>query len=420
MYIRDHAKKITDRINEPVSRLIVVTGPRQIGKTTLVRKILERDRSSVEYNYLAVDEPILASPYDYSTSQTTTAGIGVPKPDIEWLTVQWEKARKIADDPDNKRGYILILDEIQKIPQWSDAVKGLWDADRAVDRPLRVILLGSAPLLMQQGLNETLTGRYELIRMTHWSFMEMSQAFDLDLPRYVYFGGYPGAAQYINDQPRWVDYVRSALIDPNIEKDIFMMTRVDKPALLKQLFELGCHYSGRELSLTKMKGQLENAGNETTLAGYLDLLTKAGLLIGLQKFANQQHRRRASPPKLNVLNTALMTAMSGYTYEEARADRTFWGRLVESTVGSHLYNMGFPDCRLYYWRDGNNEVDFVIERGNKRVAIEVKSSPSDGSRRGLELFSERFETHRSILVGGQGEPLEIFLSTGPDDWFGEK
>ncbi len=420
MYIREHAQTLIARLDEPVSRLIVVAGPRQTGKTTLVRKILQRERSPAEYSYLALDELTVPSPYTSMTDQVTYTVAGIRKPDIEWITMQWGKARKAADNPELERGFILVLDEIQKIPQWSEVVKGLWDADRALNRPLHVVLLGSAPLLMQQGLTESLAGRFELIRNTHWSFLEMSEAFNLDLPGYLYFGGYPGAAEYVTEQSRWADYVRSSLIEPNIEKDILMMTRVDKPALLKQLFELACHYSGRELSLNKMKGRLDNAGNETTLAGYINLLTNAGLLTGLQKFANQQHRRRASPPKLNVLNTALMTAMSGYTYEQARADRTFWGHLVESAVGAHLYNRGIPDVRLYYWRDGNNEVDFIIEKGSMRVAIEVKSATGDGSRRGLEKFNERFKPQRTILVGGQGEPLELFLSSGPDDWFGEQ
>ena len=420
MFTRKQADILAGRINEPVNRLIVITGPRQIGKTTLVRRFLEQERSPAEYRYIALDEPVIPSPYDPMTAQNTLAMAGIRKPDIAWLTEQWERARRASDDPDLQHGYILVLDEIQKIPQWSEAVKGLWDADRAVGRQLHIILLGSAPLLMQQGLTESLAGRFELIRMSHWSFKEMNHAFGFELSEYLYFGGYPGAAQYVRDQYRWMDYVRSALIEPNIEKDILMMTRIDKPALLKQLFELGCHYSGQELSLNKMKGKLENAGNETTLAGYLNLLTKAGLLTGLQKFANQQHRRRASPPKLNVLNTSLMTAMSGYSFEQAKGDRSYWGRLVESAVGAHLYNEGGPECRLYYWRDGHDEVDFIVERGDKRVAIEVKSNPGVGSRRGLELFNERFKAHRTILVGDQGEPLEIFLSTDPIDWFAER
>lgn len=418
MYIRKQAQTLISRIDEPVSRLIVVAGPRQIGKTTLVQKTLGQVRSSAEYNYLALDEPILPSPYETLTEQGATTLAGVTKPDIEWLTAQWEKARKAADDPERGRSFILVLDEIQKIPQWSEIVKGLWDADRAVDRPLHVILLGSAPLLMQQGLNESLAGRFELIRMTHWSFLEMNQAFEFDPPSYIYFGGYPGAAEYINEQSRWEDYVRSALIEPNIEKDILMMTRVDKPALLKQVFELGCQYSGQILSYTKIVAQLQDAGNTTTVAHYLDLLSSASLITGLQKFAIGPIHRRKSP-KLIVLNTALMSAISGYTYEQAKADRTFWGRLVESAVGAHLYNAGFPDCHLYYWREGDNEVDFIIERGGKYVAIEVKSGSGNGRHSGLKKFNERFNPLRTILVGDQGEPIEIFLSTDSDDWFSE-
>ena len=415
MFERNQVKILASRLNEPVHRLIVVTGPRQTGKTTLVLQSLKRARSRSEYRYIPLDEPVPPSPIlSLPDSETVSPGDATKRNSV-WLTEQWEKARREADD--SERGFVLVLDEIQKIPQWSETVKGLWDADRAAKLPLHVVLLGSAPLLMQRGLTESLAGRFELIRTTHWSFLEMHRAFDLDLSGYVYFGGYPGAAPLIPQPIRWTDYVRSALIEPNIEKDILMMTRVDKPALLKQLFELGCSYSGQILSYTKMLGLLQDAGNTTTLSHYLHLLTNAGLLTGLQKFASQHYRRRASSPKLNVLNTALMAIASGYTFDQARADRTYWGRFVESAVGAHLYNTGTPDIRLYYWRDSPYEVDFIIERGDMRVAIEVTSTARDAHQRGLAAFQDRFHPHRTILVGDRGRPLDEFLSSTPDEWF---
>ncbi len=425
MYQRYQAQILLSRLKEPVNRMIVITGPRQTGKTTLVTQALKSIYAPEEYKYVAIDEPTTQTPYAISQETVISTGDDAGKKGAEWLTQQWEEARKFAKQrlknrktgEPSKKSFILVLDEIQKIPQWSEIIKGLWDADRATRCPLHVVILGSAPLLMQKGLTESLAGRFELIRVSHWSFLEMHEAFDLDLPSYIYFGGYPGAIQDVDDQRRWADYVRSALIEPNIEKDIFMLTRVDKPALFKQLFELGCHYSGQELALTKMKGTLNNAGNETTLANYLNHLANAGLLVGLQKFANQEVRRRASVPKLNVLNTGLMTAVSGYTLEQARADRTFWGRLVESAVGAHLFNMGTPDIKLYYWREGVDEVDFIMERGNQRIAIEVKSGLNDTARSGLDIFKEKFQPHRTILVGDKGESLETFLSVPPLSWF---
>jgi predicted AAA+ superfamily ATPase len=432
-YQRIQAETLINWLQEPVRRIIIVAGPRQVGKTTLVRRTLKAHYPSKNYHYHEIGQPTLPASYPSLHYADVTINKGVLEHDIAWLTQQWEKARRATDEltlpagPFNRNetaphgNFILVLDEIQKIPNWSEAVKGLWDADRALDRPMHVVLLGSAPLLIQQGLTESLAGRFELLRMTHWSFEEMNRAFDIDLPHYIYYGGYPGSIGYIDAQPRWASYMRDSLIEPNIRKDIFMMTRVDKKILLKNLFALGCHYSGQELSYNKMLGQLQGAGNTTTLAHYLELLTQAGLLAGIEKYANQPQRRRTSSPKLNVLNTALMSAMSGYSYEEARQDRSYWGRLVESAVGAHLYNRSTPDSKLYYWRDGHNEVDFVLAKGNRIIAIEVKSGTGKASRRGLDTFSQRFKPHNTILVGDQGVPLDTFLLTDPKElsgWFG--
>ena len=279
----------------------------------------------------------------------------------------------------SERGFVLVFDEIQKIPNWSETVKGLWDADRHEGLPLHVVVLGSAPLLMQRGLSESMLGRFETIRLPHWSFAEMSEAFGFDLDHYIYFGGYPGAASLIREQRRWREYILGSIIEPNIERDILAMERVDKPALLKRLFEFGAEISGQILAYDKMLGQIQDAGNTTTLARYLDLLSKAGLLTGLWPNTPEERTAAGLPvPKLNVLNTALMSVHSGYTFEEAKADRSFWGRLVESAVGAHLFNTGTPEVRLHYWRERSLEVDFVLEYGRKLVAMEVKS----GSHRG--------------------------------------
>ena len=339
----------------------------------------------------------------------------LPGRETEWLIHHWQEARREAER--SPRGFVLAIDEIQKIPGWSEIVKGLWDDDRSRNRPLHVIILGSAPLLMQSGLTESLAGRFERIPVTHWSFPEMASAFHFDLPTYLFFGGYPGASAFVRDEQRWRDYILSAIVEPNIERDILAMTRVDKPALLKRLFELGSSYSGQILSLTKIVGQLQDAGNTTTLTRYLELLSSAGLLTGLQNWFNQSYRRRASSPKLNVLNMALMTADSGYSFQEAQADRTFWGHVVESAVGAHLFNTATTDTSVYYWRHRSLEVDFVLQRGSRIVAIEVAGGQRTHTLVGTEEFKRRFRPERTLLVGTDGIPIGEFLSGSATEWF---
>ena len=269
---------------------------------------------------------------------------------------------------------------------------------------------------MHKGISESLAGRFETLRMGHWSYEEMNTAFGLSLDQYIYFGGFPGSAPYTPDETRWRDYVTLGLIQPNIERDILQLTRIDKPALLKQLFELGCTYSGRIVSLDKMLGQLSDAGNVTTLARYLELLSEAGLLTGLQKYSAQALRRRNSPPKFQALNNALVSAQGSHSFDEARADRSHWGHLVESAVGAHLCNASAGDTRVHYWREASLEVDFVVEHRGRLAAIEVKSGKLGAARRGLAEFSRRHPGCQTWVVGSEALPVGEFLRYPPEHW----
>jgi predicted AAA+ superfamily ATPase len=390
-YQRSEAGVLTARLAEPRRFVQVVAGPRQVGKTTLVGQVTDGLRCPVMS--ASADEPTLRGP--------------------DWIEAQWEAARLRVGEG----GAVLVLDEVQKIPGWSETVKRLWDADTRKRVNLRVVLLGSAPLLIQRGLTESLAGRFETVRLGHWSFVEMEAAFGWSLEQYVFYGGYPGAAPLIAEPARWARYVLDALVETTISRDVLLLTRVDKPALLRRLFELGCRYSGQILSYTKMLGQLHDAGNATTLAHYLELLAGAGMVTGLQKFAGSEARSRGSSPKLQVLNNALMTALSGLRFEEARADREYWGRLVESAVGAQLANAAAAGaCELFYWRDRNREVDFVARSGRLVVALEVKSGRPREARPGFEAFAAAFKPTRMLLVGGDGIPVDEFLRQPLAHW----
>jgi predicted AAA+ superfamily ATPase len=268
-------------------------------------------------------------------------------------------------------------------------------------------------------LTESLAGRFETMHLPHWPFAEMRAAFGWSLDQYLFHGGYPGAAPLIGEPARWSRYVADSLIETSIARDVLLLSRVDKPALLRRLFDLACHYSGQVLSYTKMLGQLQDAGNTTTLAHYLDLLAGAGMVRGLPKYAGDVARQRGSSPKLQVLNTALMTATSGLSLDEAHADREFWGRLVESAVGAHLANAAAAgDCEVYYWRERNHEVDFVMKAGRRLTAIEVKSGRAPLAHAGSAAFAQAFKVHRTLLVGGDGVPVGDFLSRPVTHWVG--
>jgi len=388
---RPYASELAGRLGERRRFIQVVAGARQVGKTTLVQQVCEA--AGLPVRFASADEP-------------TLRGAG-------WIAQQWEAARLAAD----RDGAILVLDEVQKAVGWSESVKRLWDEDTRAKRRLKVVLLGSAPLLVRQGLTESLAGRFEVLHLPHWSLTEMRAAFGFSVDQYIYFGGYPGAAPLARDPGRWRRYILDSLVETTIARDVLLLTRVDKPALLRRLFELGCRHSGQMLSYTKMLGQLHDAGNTTTLAHYLELLHSAGLLTGLTKFSGTAARQRASSPKLQVLNTALMSAQSGLSFEEAQADREHWGHLVESAVGAHLANAAATGaCEVFYWRDGNSEVDFVVRAGKKLVGIEVKSSHRSLTLPGMGAFADAFRPTRTLLVGSDGITLDEFLSRPVEHW----
>ena len=370
----------------------VLAGPRQVGKTTLARAAMEAFDGGNHY----------ASADDVAPQDTL------------WIEQQWTTARRrLAGGKDE---VLLVLDEIQKIPLWSETIKRLWDEDTAAQTPLKVLLLGSAPLLLQRGLGDSLAGRFEIIHVTHWTLPEMRAGFGWDIDKFIFFGGYPGAADLIEDFPRWRSHIVEALVETTVSRDIFLMTRVDKPALLRRMFLLACEYSGRELSYQKMTGQLQDAGNTTTLAHYLELLRGAGLATGLQKYAGESVRRRASSPKLLTLDTALVSALEASPFASVREDHEAWGRRVETAAGAHLFNSALgTGIAVEYWRDGNDEVDFVLHRSDQLLGIEVKSGRKSPTR-GLAAFRKAFPPARTLTVGTGGIPLEEFLSAPAEHW----
>lgn len=401
-------------------RMVAITGPRQAGKTTIALQArVQLTELGIPCWYVALDDPSSVKTDWLGLEEATGTGRGRALPDEQALVHIWERARRASRR--SKRGLVLILDEIQLVPRWSNIVKGLWDGDRRAGYPLRAVVLGSAAWRMLTGLNESLVGRFDALPATHWSLREMAAAFDLTIEEYVFYGGYPGA---LSGGPAhtgltdWQDHIMRSIVTPAIDRDIVGLRRVRKPELMRQLMDLAPHYSGQLISYNKLLGQLQDAGNTTTLARYLDLLADADLMTALSRYTAAPHLGMASSPKLNVLNTALMTAPSGYSFEQARADRSFWGRIVESAVGAHLFNTRSAVTRLHYWRDPPHEVDFVIARGPHLLGVEVKSG-RPRPYRGLDAFKTRFPEAKAIIVGANGIPLNEFLSLSADEWLGE-
>ena len=388
MYKRRQFNELKSRIEEARNKIQVISGPRQVGKSTLVKQVLKE--MSIDFTFISADN--------------------VEKDNLYWINEVWETARQRMKLK-KEREYLLVIDEVHKVNNWSEAVKKEWDDDTFNDVNIKVILLGSSRLLIKDGLTESLAGRYELIHMSHWSFKEMKEAFGMDLEHYIFFGGYPGGVGFINNEVRWRKYIKDSIVAPAIAHDILMTKTIYKPELMKQLFELGCTYSGEEIALTKLLGQLQDAGNITTLANYLSTLNESHLLCGLQKYANDNARKYNSVPKMMVYNTALLSSLYGLNYSQVFTNPKMWGRWVESAVGTHLLNMANElDYRIYYWRERNDEVDFILEYNRQCIAIEVKSGRRT-TNAGISVFKEKFRPLHTFIVGNGGIPLEEFLSS---------
>lgn len=388
---RPVVSEIESGLSSPVPFLQVVIGPRQIGKSTAAAQIAEH----------------LGWP-----THSASADSAIPHPP-EWIETQWEWARRLA----NSGKSLLILDEIQKVPGWSEVVKRLWDDERAHQGPVRPLLLGSSALLLQRGLTESLSGRFCLHRFTHWTWVECRTAFGWSLDQWIYFGGYPGAAAFSAEEAQWKRYVSDSLIDTVLARDVFQLQTVNKPALLRQLFALAATYPAQIVSYTKMQGQLHDAGNTTTLAHYLQLMETAFLASGLELFSQGKVRKRGSSPKLILWNNALINAVSLRTLPETRRDGSGWGRLVENAVGAHLLNgLQGPSWSVTYWRKDDFEVDFVVHHGTNIWAIEVKSGRAR-NRGGIEAFRRIYPDAKVWMLGTDGVPLEEFFSKPATAWF---
>ena len=386
MFKRQQATVLQSRIAEPRRFIQVIAGARQVGKSTMVKQVTQE----------------LTVPHLLTTAEEA------PDKNPAWISYVWQQARQ-AMRLNHYPEFLLVIDEIHKLDNWSEVVKAEWDADTMRDVNLKVVLLGSSRLLIKDGLTESLAGRYELIEMEHWSFGEMREAFGMSAEQYIYFGGYPGAATLLDDKKRWRKYMRDAIIEPAITKDVLTTKRVLKPALLRQLFQLGCAYSGELLSFNKILGQLQDAGNTSTLANYLQLLDESKLLCGLQQFAADDARKYKSVPKYQVYNSGLLSANNSLSFRDVYLSPAEWGKWVESAVGAYLVNHADRlEYKVYYWRHDSDEVDFILQRSRQLVAIEVKSGRRKMNQ-GLTLFREQFHPTTELVVGGEAMPIEQFL-----------
>ena len=360
LYQRAFVAQLEKRLAASAPLIQVLVGPRQVGKTTGMRQLLAR--TSGNYHYANADDLLVT--------------------DRSWLLEQWQKALLLGD------GTLLVVDEVQKIPNWSEVIKSLWDVQPG---RLRLVLLGSGSLQIQSGLTESLAGRFELTRIYHWTFAELKSAFGYDLERYLLYGGYPGTVAFEDDYDRWYAYLKDAIVEAVIGRDILQNRKVANPALFRQAFEILCRYPAQEISYTKLLGQLQDKGNTDLVKYYLELYAGAFLIYSLEKYTNKGWLTRSSSPKILTACPALYTMTAG---PRAMTDPEQRGRVFELAVGAELLQL---PGELFYWREKNAEVDFVYRYQGKLYAIEVKSGRKK-SAKGLEAFAKHFPEACPVIL----------------------
>lgn len=392
-FLRPMTRELLKRLGEGAALPQIVIGPRQIGKTTAIGQTVG-SLSGKGFAAVLADADAMAAPPE------------------KWVVEHWRKAHALAG---TGKPTILAFDELQKVPGWSEIVKREFDVSQrsnAGPRP-RIVISGSSALLVSKGMRESMAGRFELIRFPHWGLAEERAAFAVDIETHVALGGYPRRREFLPDTGRFLDYVRDSIIESVLSKDLLLLNPVDKPVLLRRLFEFACHHPAEVVSLQKMLGQLTDKGNVTTIAHYLDLLAAAFLVTPIQKYSPEILRIRSSSPKLIVMAQALLAAVQDKKPDALARDREQYGRWVENAVGAHLLRSGLE---VFYWRDRDREIDFVARKGRAVMAVEVSVSPKKHTPDSLKRLARKIGIARSVVVGPQGVALESFLLRDPVEW----
>ena len=356
-------------VSEPLIQVIL--GPRQVGKTTGIQIFLKSFKKSA-YHYVSAD--------------------GVLSKTSDWILEQW----LMASNKDE--GGLLVIDEVQKVENWSETIKKLWDQQARSSQRIKVVLLGSSSLDIQKGLSESLTGRFLLHRVYQWNFNESQKGYKLSFEELLKYGGYPGSYQFKEEIVQWLNYMKNSIVETVVGKDILSLARVKSPALFHQSFYIAMSYGGQEISYTKLLGQLQDKGNVEIIKHYLELFEGAFLLRQLFKYSNKAVLSRSSSPKILPMAPALYSMNKDVDLSQEEMGRAF-----EIVVGCELVRL---PGQLYYWRQGKYEVDFVYKFGKKLTAIEVKYGKNI-SAKGLEKFKEEFPSTKLLLLTPENYKKQI-------------